>query len=111
MVEKLKLKLKSRLKKRVMLKKTVEEKEPTSFRIKSLLVTKKPVKKKKKKNRKEKKRKEEIEEKKNKKKKQRKIIMIKVSPLVSPEGKSDLSFLKISTSNSFAVFGNLHQIE
>ena len=94
-----------------MLEKTVEEKKPTSFEIKPLPVTKKLVKKKKKKGRKEEKGKEEIEEEKNEEKKTKKNDYDKSVPGVSGKEKVIYPFLEIFTSNSFTVFGDLHQIE
>ena len=112
MVEELKLKLKSRLRKRVVLEETVKEKEPTSSGTKPLLVTKKPVKKKKKKSRKEKKGKEEIEEEKDEEEKTKENDHDKSVPTgVHRKEKATYPFLEISTSNSFTVLGNLHQIE
>ena len=95
-----------------MLEETVEEKEPTSFGTKPLLVTKKPTKKKKKKNKKEEKEKEEIEKEKDEEEKTKENNHNKsVSASVPRKEKVIYPFLEISTSNSFAVFGNLHQIE
>ena len=95
-----------------MLKEIVEEKEPTFSKIKPLLVIKKPAKKKKKKNRKEEKGKEEIEEEKDEKEKTKKNNYDKSVPAgVSKKEKVIYPFSKISTSNSFTVFENLHQIE
>ena len=82
-VEELKLKPKSRLRKRVVSEETVEEKEPTSTGTKPLPVTKKPVKKKKKKSREEKKGKEEIEEEKDEEEKTKENDHDKSVPLVS----------------------------
>ena len=108
-VEELKLKLKSRLRKRVVLEETVEEKEPTSFGTKSLPITKKPMKKKKKKDRKEEKGKKEIEGEKDEKEKTKENDCVPAS--VPRKENVIYPFLKIPTSNGFAVFGNLHQIE
>ena len=69
MIKKLKQKQKLRLKKRVILEKAVEEKEPNSVRTKLLSVIKKFVKKKKKKDKKEKKGKEKVEKEKDEKEK------------------------------------------
>ena len=111
-VEELKLKPKSRLRKRVMSEETVEEKEPTSSETKPLPVTKKPAKKKKKKSRKKEKGKEEIEEEKNEEEKTKENDYDKSVPTGVP-GKEKViyPFLKILASNSFTVFGDLHQIE
>ena len=109
-VEKLKLKLKFRLKKRVMLEETVEEKEPTSSETKPLPVTKKPAKKKKKKSREEKKRK--VEEEKDEKEKTKENDYDKSVPTGVPgKEKAIYPFSEIPVSNSFMVFGDLHQIE
>ena len=111
-VEELKLKLKSRLKKRVMLEETVEEKEPTSTGTEPLPVTKKPAKKKKKKSREEKKGKEEIEEEKDEREKTKENNHNKSVPTSVPgKEKATYPFLKIPTSNGFMVLGDLHQIE
>ena len=91
---------------------TVEEKEPTSFRTKPLLITKKPVKKKKKKSRKEEKGKEEIEEEKNEEEKTKENDHDKSVPTgVLRKKKVIYPFSKISTSNNFTVFEDLHQIK
>ena len=112
MIEELKLKPKSRLRKKVVLEETLEEKEPTSSKIKPLPVTKKLVKKKKKKNREKKKEKEEIEEEKDEEEKTKENDYDKSVPAgVSKKKKVIYHFLKIPTLNSFTVFGNLHQIE
>ena len=95
-----------------MLEETVEEKEPTSFRIKPLLVTKKPVKKKKKKNREEEKGKEEIENEKDEEEKTKENDYNKsISVGVPGKEKAIYLFSKSPTSNSFTVLGDLHQIE
>ena len=95
-----------------MLEETVEEKESTSSGTKPLFVTKKPAKKKKKKSRKEEKRKEEIEEEKDEKEKTKENNHDKSIPTDVPgKEKAIYPFLEIPASNSFMVFGNLHQIE
>ena len=111
-VEKLKLKPKSRLRKRVVLEEIVEEKEPTPTRTKPLLVTKKPAKKKKKKSREEEKGKEEIEEEKDEEEKTKENDCNKSVPTGIPRKEKVIyPFLKISTSNGFTVLGDLHQIK
>ena len=111
-VEELKLKLKSRLRKKVVLEETVEEKEPTSIGTKPLPVTKKPAKKKKKKSREEKKGKEEIEEEKDEEEKTKENNYDKSVPTGVPKKeKAIYPFSEILASNSFMVFGDLHQIE
>ena len=95
-----------------MLEETVEEKEPTSSGTKSLPVTKKPVKKKKKKGREEEKGKEEIEEEKNEEEKTKGNDCDKSVPAGVPRKENVIyPFSKIPASNSFAVLGDLHQIE
>ena len=111
-VEELNLKLKSRLRKRVVLEEIVEEKEPTSSETKLLPFTKKPVKKKKKKSREEKKGKEEIEEEKDEEEKTKENDHDKSVPTgVHRKEKAIYPFSEIPTSNDFAVLGDLHQIE
>ena len=91
---------------------TVEEKEPTSTGTKPLPVTKKLVKKKKKKSREEKKGKEEIEEEKDEEEKTKENDLDKSVPTGVPRKEKVIyPFLEIPTSNSFMVFGDLHQIE
>ena len=95
-----------------MLEDTIEEKEPTSSGTKLLPVTKKPAKKKKKKVRKEEKEKEEIEKEKDEEEKTKENDHDKSVPAgVSRKEKVIYPFLKIPTSNGFAVFGDLFQIE
>ena len=95
-----------------MLEETVEEKEPTSSKIKSLPVTKKPVKKKKKKGREEEKGKEEIEGEKDEEEKMKENDHNKSVPAGVHRKKNAIYlFSEIPTSNSFTVLGNLHQIE
>ena len=95
-----------------MLEEIVEEKESTSFRTKPLLVIKKSAKKKRKKNRKKEKEKEEIEKEKDEEEKTKENDHNKSVPTSVPEKKKVIYlFSKISASNNFTVFGNLHQIE
>ena len=111
-VEELKLKPKSRLRKKVVSEETVEEKKPTSTGTKPLPVTKKPVKKKKKKSREEKKGKEEIEEEKDEEEKTKENDHNKSVPTGVPRKKKVIyPFSEIPTSNGFTVLGDLHQIE
>ena len=111
-VEELKLKPKSRLRKRVVSEETVEEKEPTPTGTKPLPVTKKPAKKKKKKSREEEKGKEEIEEEKDEEEKTKENDRDKSVPTGVPgKEKATFPFSEIPASNGFAVLGDLHQIE
>ena len=111
-VEELKLKPKSRLRQRVVLEETVEEKEPTPTGTKPLPITKKPVKKKKKKSREEEKGKEEIKEEKDEEEKTKENDHDKSVPTGVPgKEKAIYPFSKIPASNGFTVLGDLHQIE
>ena len=108
-VEELKLKPKSRLRKRVVSEETVEEKEPTFTGTKPLPVTKKPAKKKKKKSREEEKGKEEIEEEKDEEEKTKENDRDKSVPTGVPrKEKATFLFSEIPASNGFAVLGDLH---
>ena len=111
-IKELKLKPKSRLRKRVVSEETVEEKEPTPTGTKPLPVTKKPAKKKKKKSREEEKGKEEIEEEKDEEEKTKENDCDKSVPTgVSGKEKATFPFSEIPASNGFTVLGDLHQIE